>query len=203
MQRALLFRLAVLLLFESTSKILGQVSDGEDREETVRVVIGFPDEIQQSRFEAVAGSDRSLDFQNWVRYNRTNAIALTLPVSQLDALLLEQTRSSSSFSYVEKDRISRLYGETTPYGISAVQGDMPISLGVSTTASNDDCFKICVIDSGLMVAHPDIPFEKGSNNIMGEEFGLGGDSPWFDPSSDSSHGTHVTVRQQTHNVPCL
>jgi hypothetical protein len=61
---------------------------GQDtkEEETVRVIIGFPNEFQQAKFEATVESDRSFNFRNKVRYNRTDAASLTLPVSQLDAL---------------------------------------------------------------------------------------------------------------------
>jgi hypothetical protein len=189
MRRILLLKLALLLVFKCTIGIFGQ--DIEE-EEKVRVIIGFPDELQQAKFEAAAESDRSLNFQNWVRYSRTNAVALTLPVSQLDALLLKQTRSSSGLSYIQKDTISKLYAETIPYGISAVQGDLQgIPLASIASDDVDDCFRVCVIDSGLLVDHPDIPFVQDGTNILGKVFGLGTDLDWYNPSTN--HGTHVTV----------
>jgi hypothetical protein len=189
MWRILLSKLALVLVFNCAIGIFGQDSKGE----FVRVIIGFPDAFQQAKFEAAAESDQSLNFQNWVRYNRTNAVALTLPVSQLPSLLLERTRSSSGVSYIQEDTSSKLFVETIPYGISAVQGDLQ-GIPLASTASDDvDCFRVCVIDSGLMVEHPDIPFVQNGTNILGKEFGLGRNAVWYNPSPDNDHGTHVTV----------
>jgi hypothetical protein len=191
MRRILLLKLALLLVFKCTIGIFGQ--DIEQEEETVRVIIGFPDELQQAKFEAAAESDRSLNFQNWVHYNRTNAVAVTLPVSQLDALLLEQTLNGSALYDIELDTISRLYVENIPYGISAVQGDLQ-GIPLASVASDDvDCFRVCVIDSGLLVGHPDIPFMQDGTNILGQVFGLDEDLDWYNPLPGNNHGTHVTV----------
>lgn len=71
------------------------------------------------------------------------------------------------------------FGQSVPYGIKMVQADQMPS-GDALVANR----KICVIDSGYDLAHPDL----NGNNVTGEfDTGTGN---WF--TDESNHGTHVT-----------
>ncbi len=68
-------------------------------------------------------------------------------------------------------------GQLVPYGIKMVQAD----LLASTNASNR---KVCIIDSGYNLGHPDLPSDNSI--VTGESIGI---ADWnFD---SFSHGTHV------------
>jgi hypothetical protein len=154
-------------------------------EEMVRVVVGFQDDQSYTEFEARWNTDRSNSASQQVRYKRTNAVAMNIPVTQWADL-----ENDPSVAYVEEDTKSYLLSETVPYGIVAVQGT---ESGIPLPDPSNECFKICVIDSGLLVSHVDIPYELGMSNIDGQEFNLGQDEFWYNPSEASSHGTHVVV----------
>jgi subtilisin family serine protease len=99
-------------------------------------------------------------------------------------------------SFLQRDARYKLYqrnSEVIPYGIPMVQGttsSIPPPAYPSGNCDDPNSFKVCVIDSGLWVGHPDIPFNLTSDAIVGEEFAI--DSPWYRPTASSYHGTHVT-----------
>jgi hypothetical protein len=159
-------------------------------EEMVRVVVGFQDEQSYTKFEARWKTARwktarSSSLSHQVRYKRTNAVAMHIPLTQWADL-----ENDPSVAYVEEDTKAYILAETVPWGIVTVQGtDSAIPL----PDPGNECFKICVIDAGLMVNHADIPYEFGMSDIDGNEFNLPPGEFWYNPSEGSSHGTHVTV----------
>jgi serine protease len=110
---------------------------------------------------------------------------MNIPVTQWADL-----EDDPSVVYVEEDTKSYLLSETVPWGIVAVQGTDP---AIPLPDRSNECFKICVIDTGLLVSHDDIPYTLGMSNIDGQEFNLPQGEFWYNPSEGSSHGTHVTV----------
>jgi hypothetical protein len=154
-------------------------------EEMVRVVVGFQDEKSYAEFEARSKTSRSISALHQVRYKRTIAVAMNIPVTQWADL-----EDDPSVAYVEEDAKAYLLSETVPWGIVAVQGTDP---AIPLPDPGNECFKICVIDTGLLVNHADIPYSLGMSNIDGKEFNLGEGELWHNPSAASSHGTHVTV----------
>ena len=77
-------------------------------------------------------------------------------------------------AYVEPDYIVRPMAENIPYGISAVK-----ALSVSDGKVSNQ--KVCIIDSGYDINHPDLP--SSPNVVSGEN------ESWS--TDESGHGTHV------------
>jgi len=92
-------------------------------------------------------------------------------------------------AYVQEDGIAYpLRSEWIPWGIKAIQGN---SHKIPLPDRSKPCFRVCVVDSGLMPEHPDIPYSLKNNNLQGEEFGLPFGQYWNNPSVTADHGTHV------------
>jgi hypothetical protein len=95
----------------------------------------------------VAKFDGRWALSNVRQFERINAAAVQIPVSELDSL-----HNDSDVAYVEEDTMMHLFAEEVSWGISAVQADT----WIPRPSSDNDCFKICIVDSGLLVRHPDI-----------------------------------------------
>jgi serine protease len=99
------------------------------------------------------------------------------------------------FSYVEEDSIVAA-SDFVPYGIPQAQGNSPgLPSAPATSGACDDpnSFKVAVIDSGLEVAHPDVPcrsINDSDTNCKGISIGVN-DEPWYAPKNNAYHGTHV------------
>lgn len=115
-------------------------------------------------------------------YRRVNAESMLIPASELSAL-----QDDPDVEYVEEDHMQYRSSETVGYGVQAIQAD---SVRIPTPEPSADCFNICVIDSGLLLSHPDIPYSIEQGNVRGAEFGLRSDELWFSPLDD--HGSHIT-----------
>jgi len=117
-----------------------------------------------------------------VHYNfdRLNALAVTLPAAALSGL-----QKNPNILLVEDDPKRYPMAQTVPYGIDAVQArdvwDADRNGAVDAGAPTGAGRRICVIDSGVDVAHEDL---QGANIIGGEPAG------W--DSDGCGHGTHVT-----------
>jgi hypothetical protein len=92
------------------------------------------------------------------QFQRTRAQVLIIPLDDL-----EIWRSRPDVLSVEPDYLVypqqftvdalNPQGETIPYAISLIQADDPrIPLADTTT----DCFRICIVDSGVSLPHPDL-----------------------------------------------
>lgn len=123
-------------------------SGSEEGEEFVDVIVGFEDKAGRARLlrsNATPGNGRK---KIVTQFTRSNAVAMKVPLSELAEL-----EKDPDVSYIEKDNTMNLFAETVPWGISKIQGTSP---GIPLPDSQADCFRVCVVDSGLMVDHPDI-----------------------------------------------
>lgn len=102
---------------------------------------------------------------------RTNAVAMTIPKSQLEALV-----SDPDVLYVRQDNLVYPMQSTTAttstsatsteiigWGVIAVDADSDTTIPAAaapasnqTAGSDSSCFKVCVVDGGLLLSHPDI-----------------------------------------------
>lgn len=121
-----------------------------------------------SRQKAVAAATGTVVLE----LDRHQAIAAKL---NLQAKKVLQARADVLF--VEADKLRYPLAEVTPYGISLVQADQVAYAG-------DPGTKVCVIDSGIDLGHPDLP---GAERVTGNSSVPG---PWFEDVS--GHGSHVT-----------
>jgi hypothetical protein len=87
---------------------------------------------------------------------RTNTAAARIPASELTTLV----QNNPDVEYVERDTLKHLYSEEYIWGINAVQGGFRNSI---PTPTSKDCFKVCVVDSGFLLGHPDLVSATGSN----------------------------------------
>jgi len=114
-------------------------------------------------------------------FDDLRAVAATVPAAALDGL-----RHNPNIELVEADPPRYLLSQTVPYGIDKVQArdvwdanrDGVVDAGSSTGSG---CI-VCVIDSGVNVAHEDL----AGLHITGEASGTG---DWF--VDGCGHGTHV------------
>lgn len=134
------------------------------REGTERYIVRF-DGSPRSR-AAVKDLEVAADL------SRLNAMA-----TYLTPKAAEQLSQQSGIEYVEPDPIREPFMESTPYGITLVQGDL-----VAEPAS--DGIGVCVIDSGYLIDHEDLQ----DDNVTGRESGSNG--PAFEDGC--GHGSHVT-----------
>ena len=77
---------------------------------------------------------------------------------------------------------------TPPVGSTTKLPDTPPTL---SSSSSEDCFKICMVDAGVLLNHPDLPNFASSTNshIWGRSFNLPYQQTWDRPVYN--HGTHV------------
>jgi hypothetical protein len=203
------------LLVDSVQVVPVVADNGNGIDDMRRVVIGFSSAEEQAAFKARMVEDRSSTASRGiVSFDRANAVALTLSSAELEAL---QQQQQSNFAYVEPDMPMRTYQttipgrEVIPYGAAAVlqaetaqdvyDNIIPLPPPVTTSPDSDDCFRVCVIDTGLLVDHIDIPFERTEEGfrLNGAEFGIPNGQFWYNPNpSTSNHGTHVTVSTSIH-----
>jgi hypothetical protein len=134
------------LLVESRYK--GGDLEVADNGDYVSVIVGY-----KSRAAMAKSGDRRI-LRNVRQFERMNAVAMQIPVSELDSL-----QNDPDVAYVEEDTMVYLFTEEVPWGIPAIQADTPI---IPRPNLDNDCFNICIVDSGLLVRHPDIvsPFVR-------------------------------------------
>jgi hypothetical protein len=137
--RAIIFGVCFFLL-QSRSKGGGLEFDDDDN--YVSVIVGY-----KSR-AAMANFDGRRVLSNVKQFKRMNAVAVQIPISELDSL-----QNDPDVAYVEEDTMVYLFAEEVSWGIPAIQADTPI---IPRPNLDNDCFKICIVDSGLLVRHPDI-----------------------------------------------
>jgi serine protease len=96
---------------------------------------------------------------------------------------------------VEEDGVA-FATDFVPYGIPQAQADsagLPTVPSASGSCNDPNSFKVAVIDSGLEVAHPDVPcrpIDESDTNCKGVSIGVNGE-PWYAPQNNGYHGTHV------------
>lgn len=195
-------------------------STNNSDEDLIRIIVRLKSkEDQESFWDSMApnnnvdrSSSSSLSDRPWFfhhprrqrvyRYQRSHAIAMTIPASDLEEFQRNHT-SDPRVSSITKDTKMRLFSneasktEILPYGIEAIQGTSPVIpkpfYTDSSSCADPNSFKVCVVDSGLLVAHPDIPYSQTDDaSIRGSTFGLPDTAQWYNPTPASAHGTHVT-----------
>eukprot|EP00934_Nitzschia_sp_Nitz4_P007133 Nitzschia sp. Nitz4//scaffold6_size259037//115506//118046//NITZ4_001071-RA/size259037-augustus-gene-0.290-mRNA-1//1//CDS//3329556884//7123//frame0 len=155
----------------------------------IRFVVGFEETEDVDWFYQAIGQ-ANVNLTRITRFSRTHAMAASIPFNEFETV--ESLATLHSCSYFHEDDKKYLMSESTPYGVELVQGTSTRIPMPDAVTSLDDCFKVCLIDSGLAIDHPDIPFEYGGTNIKGKTFGLSSDINWYEVVADSYHGTHVT-----------
>jgi serine protease len=96
---------------------------------------------------------------------------------------------------VEEDGVVFM-ADFLPYGIPQAQANspgLPPATSTSGACSDPNSFKVAVIDSGLEVAHQDVPcrpIDESDSNCKGVSIGVNGE-PWYAPKNNGYHGTHV------------
>ena len=199
MVNAQLFRSMILPILLLAFIILQSTVKAQD-EELVRLKLSFSSSQQQAQFQhsviQSTGTSSTLnsgptwyDFKEVYQFSRTNVTALSIPKTQYADFMSQASEQSIEVRVDQKMRLFQFEGEVVPYGIGSIQGDL---VGIPSPPPNN-CFKVCVIDDGLLVSHADIPYVVGESNVKGQHFGLPDDKEWWNPSPDSAHGTHVAV----------
>jgi serine protease len=130
--------------------------------EDERFIVTFTDEAQ-GRAALVANGARTLK-----ELGPQRAAAARIPAARLEAL-----RRHPAIEFIEEDARRYPLAQRMPYGISLVQADQVWSLATGANRT------VCVIDSGLSLAHEDI---QGSD-VTGHPSGWNEDV--------CGHGTHV------------
>lgn len=142
----------------------------------VRVIVGFKpllnDNIMDVYFDYKGKQMKS-------EFDRTNAVTMTIPESEIDFL-----RGLDQVEWIEEDVSTYAQSETVPWGIKTIQGDDERVPSASLSISS--CFSICLIDSGVMLSHQDMPFKLGESYVEGASFGTSTDEAWYEPSE--GHG---------------
>ncbi|HEX8825049.1 MAG TPA: S8 family serine peptidase [Archangium sp.] len=101
----------------------------------------------------------------------TRAVAAVLPERALQGL-----KNNPAVEFIEEDAKRYLMGQSTPYGIGMVQADQVWPTGVTGNGR-----KVCIIDSGLYMAHED--HAATTKSVTGYPAGWNTDK--------CHHGTHV------------
>jgi len=150
---------------------------------TTRVIVHFKEGGKANARAAVASARGSMKTEVW---------GMNAMTADVTADGMKRLKANKNVLMVEED-VKRYplatstpstgapyqVGQLVPYGIKLVQADQMPS-GDSLLANR----KICVIDSGYDLSHPDL----NGNNVTGEfDTGTGN---WF--TDESNHGTHVT-----------
>lgn len=108
---------------------------------------------------------------------QVNASVVELTPSQL-----EQFQNDPAVQYIEEDvkrylmDVPSIQAQTTPYGITMVQANQVSDINATNT-------KVCVIDTGYLLSHADLP----NTGVSG--FSFSGHGTWN--TDGNGHGTHV------------
>jgi hypothetical protein len=135
---AMLLGLACGRIFETQgeSSLLGD-------EEMINVIVKYKDTLSRSSLRSVPPGGILNK-----RFRRVNAAALSIPAKELASL-----EDNADVEYVEKDHMMFRSTEERGYGVSVIQASTD---NIPSPDPSADCFNICVIDSGLLISHPDI-----------------------------------------------
>lgn len=177
-------------------------AEGED--ELLTVLVGFDSREQERAFtrRSKRSNSNSIEYE----YELANAVRMKVTRQEYEGM-----QKDKQISYIQEDPIvyhvsSNRHGdanananatgnanlrslqEQVSYGLSRVQGDLDIP--PSPDASNCQV-TVCIIDSGLVIDHYDIPYELDDGYIEGAEFGIPSDQYWYNPKWTTDHGTAV------------
>mmetsp|Transcript_8515 Transcript_8515/g.12128 ORF Transcript_8515/g.12128 Transcript_8515/m.12128 type:complete len:526 (-) Transcript_8515:129-1706(-) len=113
----------------------------------------------------------------------------TVPLVDASVINFSSTEAAEKWAnsrkdllYMEKDYIVNAYSEQTPYGIDLVK-----ALEIKDDYQPDSNIKVCIIDSGYDIQHPDLP---SGRQVTGDgDLCTDGDCAWN--KDVIKHGTHV------------
>jgi hypothetical protein len=123
---------------------------------------------------------------------KAEAYAMTVP----DEATLERLQNHPGVEYVSHDGMTDPMTvddqEQVGWGMHYIQAmsDLIPAAAPASQQSDGSCFRMCIVDGGLLVNHPDIPYSRYDPRLQGQEFGFS--ENWFEPRYH--HGTHVAVR---------
>jgi len=138
----------------------------QDGQEYVKIVVGWnPNKDEDANVVAV---DRPTTMQDYLAgrtirhtFQRSSAVAMTIPLSELQDLMdlpgvefVEEDATVYALATVDDDDIDFEHSETVPWGVKAVQGDQDDEIPDRDVSL--DCFKICMVDSGVLITHEDL-----------------------------------------------
>jgi hypothetical protein len=98
---------------------------------------------------------------------------------------------------VEEDGVVAL-SDFVPYGIPQARADsagLPPAPSTSGACNDPNSFKVAVIDSGLEVAHPDVPchsINDSDTNCKGISINVNGE-PWYAPPKTMATMVHMSL----------
>jgi hypothetical protein len=120
----------------------------DDNDNYVSVIVGYRNQAAVAKFGDLRASG------NVRQFKKMNAVTMHIPLSELASL-----QNDPDVAYVEEDTMVHLFAEEESWGIPVIQAD---TQSIPRPNSDSDCFKICIVDSGLLVRHPDIvsPFVR-------------------------------------------
>lgn len=99
--------------------------------------------------------------------------------ARLNKAALNELRNNPNVESIEIDAIRKPMAQTTPYGYTMVQANQ---FGQSDTTAR----KVCVIDTGYNLGHPDLP---GINDGVTGQANNSAVGNWY--NDGNGHGTHV------------
>ena len=142
-----------------------------------------------SSIEAVAPDNSVFSLQTANRVLGKYNVDAIMHLQQVNASVVELTpaqlalfKNDPSVQYVEVDPkryildVPSIKAQSTPYGITMVQANLVSDINATNT-------KVCVIDTGYLLNHPDLP----NSGVTG--FAFSGHGTWN--SDGNGHGTHV------------
>lgn len=119
--------------------------------EMVHVIISLKENVSSFPYGGLALTSN---------FERTNAVRATIRASEWIDIL-----EHADVLGIEEDPSVYPMGEQMPWGVYAVQGDMmgvPLPPQVFEqydptydTVTNPNCFAVCIVDSGVLLSHPD------------------------------------------------
>ncbi len=97
----------------------------------------------------------------------------------MSKVALNKLRNNPNVQSVENDPLRYLKAQSTPYGYTMVQANQ---FGQSDTQAR----KVCIIDTGYNLGHPDLPDTNGGVSGQANNSAVGN---WY--NDGNGHGTHV------------
>ncbi|WP_240503629.1 MULTISPECIES: S8 family serine peptidase [Pseudoalteromonas] len=120
------------------------------------------------------------------RFAKQTGVSVTKKLPLQDALVaylksseLKVLKENPHIKFIEADPKRYLQSESIPYGISLIQADQLPDVGAANR-------KVCIMDTGYTLGHPDLPHANISGDDGYGEFDTGN---WFEDGH--GHGTHV------------